>query len=250
MEDLHQRVRIERPRVSVPPVQCQTPPPNLGRISRSRHSGGFPQFSMIQQPCDVQLEGGYDIIDPYFMRRMREMHFEVASDLPPQPSVLTFKSSNTLSSLVEDPENEPIIQSFHGTEKSGGDDTDSTGSFTPPISDSCSDTSLDGPDEEGHCNSWSVTGTSQLRLASVLQSSPSNGQNAPSASTYTSRRGKEPRLKMHTRPECKKKFPRPSALVTHMNSHPEAKRMGCLFPGFCMTLTLLDSTQVCSYELR
>ena len=84
--------------------------------------------------------------------------------------------------------------------------------------------SLDGPDEEGHCNSWSVTGTSQLRLASVLQSSPSkswpsDGQNVPSASTYTSRRGKGPDRKCTRVRSVRRSFTVLSNAKRHLKTH-------------------------------
>lgn len=149
-----------------------------------------------------------------------------------EPSVLTFQLSNTLFGPIEDPENEQIVQSFHDIEKSADDDTDSTGSFAPSTPDSYRDMSLDSPDNQGH--SGTVAGTSQSCLASTPQSSPrklwrSGSQDVPSASTYKSRKGKKPRPKMHACLECGKKFPRPSGLVTHMNSHSGDKRMGSSF---------------------
>lgn len=148
------------------------------------------------------------------------------------PALLTLQLSNNLLRPVEDPENEQIIQSLHNTELSGDDDTDSAGSLTPSTPESHKDIILDGADpvKQGHCNSEMVIGTSHSCLVPTPQSSPRKCSRS-TPTTCRSKSGKKLRPKMHECLECGKKFPRPSGLSTHMNSHSGEKRMSQL--TFC-----------------
>lgn len=151
------------------------------------------------------------------------------------PALLTLQLSNNLLRPVEDPENEQIIQSLRNTDLFGDDDTDSAGSLTPSTPDSHKDITLGcaDPVKQGHCNSEMVIGASHSCLAPTPQSSPrksrpGDNQGLPSTpTTYGSKSGKKSKSKMHECPECGKKFPRPSGLVTHRNSHSGAKPFKC-----------------------
>ncbi|KAG6334715.1 hypothetical protein ID866_4375 [Astraeus odoratus] len=141
---------------------------------------------------------------------------------------------------VYDPENEQILQSFHNIGIYGDDDTDSAGSFTVQSSPVLHDATLSGSAvviQDRRCKNETLVGTSQ--------SCPSSGPHIVSctlrrSASQTPRSGstppkhkpvKRPRPKMHECVVCRKQFPRPSGLATHMNSHSGERPFKCLVEG-------------------
>jgi hypothetical protein len=152
-----------------------------------------------------------------------------------QPSVMTFQLSDTMLQPVDDPENRHTLRRL--VDMSIVADHESE--FTHPHPSSRFPSSsfipfggakLQGPSMRLQHDGEMLSRTSQYRVPAASSNSisfpsphsPTNdrvGDRRPSGSKQ------QKKSKMHQCEKCKKMFPRPSGLATHMNSHSGAKRM-------------------------
>ena len=149
-----------------------------------------------------------------------------------QPSIMTFRLSDTMLQPVDDPENQHTLRRL--LDMSTIADEESEVTHPPPSSTSPSLSSvpfggaqLQGPRMGLQHDGENLASTSHYRVPVAssdgipFQSphSPTNarvGDQGPSGSEQT---------RMHQCEQCKKIFPRPTGLAMHMNSHSGAKRM-------------------------
>jgi len=176
------------------------------------------------------------------MMNQFQIHSSRNVDLPPhhvyraqalQPSVMTFQLSETMLQPVDDPEHRHTLRRLLEMSIVGGDEVEVThpppsSTFPPSSSITFRSATLQGPGMRLQRDSERSSSTSQYRVAMAA----SNSIPFPSPHSATNARvGASPRMKqqkkskMHQCEQCKKVFPRPSGLATHMNSHSGAKRM-------------------------
>ena len=149
-----------------------------------------------------------------------------------QPSVMTFQLSKTMLQPVDDPDNGQVLHSPPDMSMVADDESELTHrspSSAPPPPFSIP-SRLQGPSMRLQHEMEKASQTSQFR---VPVPSPS-GVPFPSAHSPTNTCSGDQRppglkqqkkSKMHQCQQCKKMFPRPSGLATHMNTHSGAKRM-------------------------
>lgn len=152
---------------------------------------------------------------------------------PLHPSVMTFQLSEAMLHPVDDPENchtlHPLLDMNIAADEEPKD-THPPLSSTFPLSPSSllGGARLQGPSMRLQRDGEKVTRTIQYRVPVASNSIP-----FPSHSPVNARVGdqrasgsRQPKKsKMHQCEQCKKTFPRPSGLATHMNSHSGARRM-------------------------
>lgn len=178
------------------------------------------------------------------MMNQFQIHSSRNVDLPPhhvyraqalRPSVMTFQLSETMLQPVDDPENRHTLRRLLDMSIIGSDEVEVT---HPPLSSTFPSSSsiplgsatLQGPGMRLRRDSGRSSRTNQYRVAMAS----SNSIPFPSPHSATNVRvgdqrppGVKPqkKSKLHQCGQCKKVFPRPSGLATHMNSHTGAKRM-------------------------
>ncbi|KAG8216939.1 hypothetical protein J3R82DRAFT_7216 [Butyriboletus roseoflavus] len=213
------------------PPWTQSPP----RIPRSPAS----------EPPESTSDESYQDSDVEEVTRMSPMmnQFQIQSsrnvDLSPhhtyrtqalQPSVMTFQLSESMLQPVDDPENRHMLNHLLDMNIVADDESEVT--HPSPSSISFGGARLQGPGMRLQRDGEVVTTTSQFRVPvpspnSVpfpLAHSPANsrvGDQRPTGSKH------QKKSKMHQCEQCKKMFPRPSGLATHMNSHSGAKPYKC-----------------------
>lgn len=153
-----------------------------------------------------------------------------------QPSVMTFQLSETRLQPVDDPENRHTLRRMLDMNIVADDESEVTHPPPSSISPFSSSTPFRGARLQGpgmrlqHANE-KLIGTNQYRVpmasSNIVPSpstrSPTNTRLGDQSPTGSSRQTKK--SKMHQCEQCKKLFPRPSGLATHLNSHTGAKRM-------------------------
>lgn len=172
------------------------------------------------------------------------------------PSAMTFQFSESVLQPVDDPDNGQTLRNSPDTSVVGDDESELAYS-PPPLILRSSSISFGSARMQGSGTrlQHDSEGTNQLRM-----SVPTSSNTAfPSSHSPTDARAGDQRppgikqqkkSKMHQCKLCKKMFPRPSGLTTHMNSHSGAKRMSFL----CITTSsqlsgLADSLQMRCGEL-
>ena len=182
------------------------------------------QMSPMMNQFQIQSSRNIDL-SPHHMYRTQAL----------QPSVMTFQLSESMLQPVDDPEHRHMLNSLLDMNIVADDESEVTHpspSSTFPTSSSISlgGAKLQGPGMRLQHDREMVITTSQFRVPvpspnSVpfpVPHSPANsrvGDQKPSGSKH------QKKSKMHQCEQCKKMFPRPSGLATHMNSHSGAKRM-------------------------
>lgn len=149
-----------------------------------------------------------------------------------QPSVMTFQLSETMLQPVEDPENRHMLRSLldMNIDDRSEDTHPSPLSTFPSPSIPFGGAMFQGPSMRLQRDREKVITTSQFRVPVPSPSDiPSRSLYSPTNSHVGDQRAsgtkQQKKSKMHQCKLCKKLFPRPSGLTTHMNSHSGAKRM-------------------------
>ena len=152
-----------------------------------------------------------------------------------QPSVMTFQLSDTKLQPVDDPENRHTLRRLLDMSIIADHESEVTHplpSSTFPSSSSIrfGGAKLQGPSMRLQHDGEKLTRSSQYRVPvassnSIPFPSPYNPTNARVGDQRPPSLKQQKKSKMHQCEQCKKMFPRPSGLATHMNSHSGAKRM-------------------------
>ncbi|KAH0826704.1 hypothetical protein J3R83DRAFT_5097 [Lanmaoa asiatica] len=176
-----------------------------------------------------QIQSSRNInLSPYHMYRTQAL----------QPSVMTFQLSKTMLQPVDDPENRYMLRSLLDMNIIADDESEVTHSSPSSTFPSSSSTSfggarLQGPGMRLQHDSENVTRTNQSHTPvpssnSIPFPTPHSPTNSRVGDQKPSGSKQQKKSKMHQCEQCKKMFPRPSGLATHMNSHSGAKPYKCI----------------------
>ena len=152
-----------------------------------------------------------------------------------QPAVMTFQLSDTMLQPVDDPENQHTLRRLLDMNIVADVESEVThplpsSAFLSPSSTPFGGAKLQGPSMRLQRDGGKQTRTSQYRVPvassnSIPFPSPHSATNARICDQRPPSSKQQKKSKMHQCEQCKKMFPRPSGLATHMNSHSGAKRM-------------------------
>ncbi|KAG9309951.1 hypothetical protein JVU11DRAFT_9983 [Chiua virens] len=158
-----------------------------------------------------------------------------------QPSVMTFQLSDAMLQRVDDPDNGHMLRSLLdmnivADEESGVTHRSPSSTFLSSSSISPGTARIQGPGMRLQHDSKKVTQSSQFRVpVHSSNSDPFPSPHSPINSGPGHQRStgvrQQKKSKMHQCEQCKKMFPRPSGLATHMNTHSGAKPYKCIVPN-------------------
>jgi ankyrin repeat protein len=174
------------------------------------------QMSPMMNQFQIHSSRNVDL-SPHYMYRAEAL----------QPSFMTFQLSDTMLQPVDDPENQHTLRRLLDMSIIG--DEESKVTHPPPSSTSSSSSSvpfggtqLQGPSMRLQHDDGSLIRTGRVRVVSsnsIPFQSPHSPTNARVDDRMPSGSKQQKKSKMHQCKQCKKMFPRPSGLATHMNSH-------------------------------
>ena len=174
-----------------------------------------------------------------------------------QPSVMTFQLSETMLQLIDDQENGETPRSSPAMSIIADDESDLANTSPPStyLAPFSIPSRLQGPSMRLQRESENPIPTSQFRMPVPSSSNiPFPSSHSPTNTRIGDQRlpgsKQQKRSKMHECQQCKKLFPRPSGLATHMNTHSGAKRTCLDIPnGYLLTRCAVSIQMHCA-QLR